>query len=163
MPSAISAGQLAQILIERAASSKRNAVHFPIHPKRTRQTTPHALSRQCTARAPTPVRAPVQNVHTATAEHKIDTEHCPRREFYRHCIPDVKGKVNGLQFSAFLAILKVYLSKRRSVCTASASLLVAPCILAPERTILMVMHFKLHAPSVMSGDRGIDALLHCQN
>ena len=103
IPSSISAGQLAQIQIERDASSNRNAVHFLIYPKRTRQTTPHALFRQCTARAPTPVRAPVQNVHTATAEHKIDTEHGPRREFYRHCIPDVKSgfdrmekQINGL-------------------------------------------------------------------
>ena len=147
MPSAISAGQLAQILIERAASSKRNAVNFPIHPKRTRQTTPHALFRQCTARAPTPVRAPVQNVHTATAEHKIDTEHCPRREFYRHCIPDVKGKVNGPRFSSFSTISPLPLSNSRTVSTASADLLIVHRILAPERTLLMVMQFNFtHAP-----------------
>ena len=153
----------AQIVLERSESCNRNTIHSAIDRKRTRQTAPHALSTQCTARAPD------QNLHTASDEHEIDTECCPRREFHRHCSPvlaadpELKGKVNGLQFSAFLAILKVYLSKRRSVCTASASLLVAPCILAPERTILMAMQFKLHAPSVMSGDRGIDARRHAQN
>ena len=132
---------LAQIIIERAASSNRNAVHFPIHRKRTRQTTPHALSRQCTA------RVPVQNVHTATAEHKIDTEYCPLLEFHRHFLPDVKGKVNGPRFSSFSTISPLPLSNSRTVSTASADLLIVHRILAPERTLLMVMQFNFtHAP-----------------
>ena len=81
----------AQIVLERSESCNRNTIHSAIDRKRTRQTAPHALSRQCTA------RAPVQNVHTAFGEHEIDTEFCPHHEFHRHCIPDVKSEIDRME------------------------------------------------------------------